>query len=239
MKEHDHDNHYNGVENYYVEVNEGGITNIEGSKIFKNDRAIKYPSISPDGNTIIFSTNNLGDSYGGYDLYKSVYRFPNWTNPENLGPKVNTAGDEIYHFISRDGKLYFSSDGLGAFGDQDVFVTSGDSYMSIDPKPLDAPVKSQFDDFGYLINSLSGVGMFLSNRAQKSHSYEFFFQKIYSDCGAESVFDSAPSRVDCNDERYCVKLEVLNVADLGDVKLDYEWEMGDGNVLKGPQTKYC
>lgn len=220
LKEHSHDNHYNGVENYYVEVTDGEISNIEGSKIFKNDRPIKYPSISPDGKIMIFSTNKLRDSYGGYDLYKSVYHFPNWSNPENLGPKVNTAGDEIYPFISRDEKLYFSSDGLGAYGDQDVFVTSLNGYKNNEARPLEATLNSRFDDFAYLINSQSGLGMFLSNRAQKTHPEEFFFQKIYSDCGAEQIFDSLPKEVSCNDNRYCVKLDVLGMADLGDVKLD-------------------
>jgi hypothetical protein len=188
---------------------------------------------------MIFATNKLRDSYGGYDLYKTRYHFPNWTNPENLGPKVNTAGDEIYPFISRDGKLYFSSDGIGAFGDQDVFVTGLATYMNDDPRPLDAPINSQFDDFGFIINSLSGLGMYMSNRAQRAKPDEFFFQQIYSDCPAKVVFDSVPEDCSCNDSLYCVKLDVMDKAELGDVRINYEWDMGDGTKMKGPQTTYC
>ena len=81
-----------------------------------NERAFEFnddfawlfsPSLSKDGKTLYFAAN-YEDGIGGFDIYRSSLRGGAWTKPENLGPAVNTADNELYPFIHPSGRLYFS-----------------------------------------------------------------------------------------------------------------------------------
>lgn len=64
--------------------------------------------ITPDERVLVFYSNKPG-GYGRGDLYVSYNNMGRWSAPENLGPAVNTADDEITPLISPDGHhLYFS-----------------------------------------------------------------------------------------------------------------------------------
>lgn len=81
------------------------------------------PTLSPDKRVLYFSSNRPG-GYGGIDIYAS-YRQSNgrWSNAVNMGPRINTAGDEQSPFIHADNQtLFFSSTGLPGYGNQDLFV---------------------------------------------------------------------------------------------------------------------
>ncbi len=81
------------------------------------------PSLSPDNRTLFFSSNRPG-GYGGKDLYVS-YKNANgrWSPAVNMGPTINTAGDELAPFIHADNQtLYFTSDGLTGYGGSDLYV---------------------------------------------------------------------------------------------------------------------
>jgi outer membrane protein OmpA-like peptidoglycan-associated protein/tetratricopeptide (TPR) repeat protein len=81
------------------------------------------PSLSPDKNALYFCSNRPG-GFGGSDLYVS-YRQPNgkWAPAVNMGPSVNTAGDELAPFIHADNQtMYFASNGLPGYGNSDIFV---------------------------------------------------------------------------------------------------------------------
>ncbi|MBC7883897.1 MAG: PD40 domain-containing protein, partial [Saprospiraceae bacterium] len=81
------------------------------------------PSISPDKRNLYYASRRP-DGYGGSDIYVSN-RLPNgrWTEPQNLGPEINTAGDESCPFIHADNQsLYFTSNGHVGYGGDDLFV---------------------------------------------------------------------------------------------------------------------
>ncbi|UCG26820.1 MAG: PD40 domain-containing protein, partial [Bacteroidales bacterium] len=86
-----------------------------------------HPSISPDGKTLYFCSRRPGGR-GKIDLWKSMLTDDGyWGEPENLGDKLNTPGDEMSPFIHPDNKtLYFSSNGLPGLGDFDLYVTRMD-----------------------------------------------------------------------------------------------------------------
>ncbi len=65
------------------------------------------------------------DSYGARDLYASFFKEDStWTEPKNLGKQVNTAGDDSSPFLAADDKtLYYSTNGLGGYGGQDIYVS--------------------------------------------------------------------------------------------------------------------
>ena len=81
------------------------------------------PSLSPDKRALYFSSNRPG-GYGGKDLYVS-YRQANgrWSPAQNMGPSINTVGDELAPFIHADNAtLYFTSDGLPGYGNSDIYL---------------------------------------------------------------------------------------------------------------------
>lgn len=81
------------------------------------------PSLSPDNRVLFFSSNRPG-GYGGKDLYIS-FRNANgsWSPARNMGPDINTKGDELAPFIHPDNQtLYYTSDGLPGYGGSDIYV---------------------------------------------------------------------------------------------------------------------
>lgn len=83
------------------------------------------PFLAPDGRTLYFSSNRT-ESIGGLDIFKAVYDDEQlaWQAPENLGPPINSPGDDAHFSLSPDGNIaYFSSDRLDSYGERDIYVT--------------------------------------------------------------------------------------------------------------------
>jgi outer membrane protein OmpA-like peptidoglycan-associated protein/tetratricopeptide (TPR) repeat protein len=107
------------------------------------------PAISPDKRALYFSSTRPG-GYGGADLYVS-YLKPNgrWNEAVNMGPTINTAGDEMAPFIHADNQtLYFTSDGLPGYGGSDLFVL----------KKLSNGKWGTPENMGYPINTIENEG---------------------------------------------------------------------------------
>ena len=116
------------------------------------------PAFSPDGRTLYFSSDRKG-GLGGNDIYKSTLdangRF---SAPENLGPSINTPGNESFVYVGPDGTLYIASDGLPGLGNLDLFRVENGV-----PVNMGAPVNSPGDDFGIFLKN-DNTGFFSSNR---------------------------------------------------------------------------
>lgn len=120
------------------------------------------PALSPDGTTLYFSSTRPG-GYGGADIYTAkVNRRGRWVDVRNMGPEINTSGDDMFPYVSEDGSLYFSSTGHPGFGKLDMFraVREG-GHISIEN--LGKPMNSSADDFGLFQYNLQ-KGFFSSNR---------------------------------------------------------------------------
>ena len=120
------------------------------------------PAFSRDGRTLYFASNRPG-GMGGTDIYSarrnSRGRFYRVTN---LGSNVNTAGNDMFPFISDDGSMYFSSDGHPGFGGLDLFVAKRVN-GKITVENMGEPMNTKSDDFGlYLFKA--DRGFFASNR---------------------------------------------------------------------------
>jgi outer membrane protein OmpA-like peptidoglycan-associated protein/tetratricopeptide (TPR) repeat protein len=120
------------------------------------------PAFSRDGKTLYFSSNRRGGK-GGLDLYRApMDNSGRFGRPINLGSSINTRGNEIFPYVSEDGKLYFSSDGHPSLGGLDLFVASR-SGDEIQVEHLGIPINSVGDDFGLFLAD-STQGYFSSNR---------------------------------------------------------------------------
>jgi outer membrane protein OmpA-like peptidoglycan-associated protein/Tol biopolymer transport system component len=123
------------------------------------------PAISPDGSTLYFVSNRPG-GLGGYDIWKSTLKADGyWSNPENLGPEINTPYDEHTPFIHPDGRtLYFSSDGWPGMGNKDIFLSrADDSGKWTKPENMGYPINTSNEETGLIVTPDGTDGLFSSN----------------------------------------------------------------------------
>ena len=153
---------------YWGEIDENEIIkNIKEAPININNSNQTQPFLILDdyGDGILFFSSNRLGGYGGYDLYYSIIKNFNFQTPINLGPIINTAGNEITPYYDlRDSTLFFSSNfhtGLGGF---DIFSSKGylNSWQKVNN--LGAPINSSFNDFYFYRNSYDYDGYITSNR---------------------------------------------------------------------------
>lgn len=143
-----------------------------------------HPSLTSDGSKLYF-TSDMPGGYGipGEDVEKTkdlyvvnfVRRGRTWSDPVNLGPTINTRGNEVFPYIHEDGTLYFSSDGHPGFGGLDIFSTTGSGQEWETPKNLLGPFNSHHDDFGIIIEDDKMSGYFSSNRLKGDDDIYYFF----------------------------------------------------------------
>ncbi len=105
------------------------------------------PAFSGDGRTLYFASNRAG-GVGGIDLYRvNMDASGRFGKPVNMGKAINTAGDEMFPFVSQEGKLYFASDGHPGLGKLDIFeAVRKDGKISVENMGI--PFNSSSDDFG-------------------------------------------------------------------------------------------
>ncbi len=79
-----------------------------------------HPYVSPDGRRIYFVSDRPGGE-GGTDIWYSDNLGNQWGEPKNMGPRINTPGNEMYPYLSADSTFYFSSNGHPGLGGLDLF----------------------------------------------------------------------------------------------------------------------
>lgn len=141
--------------------------------------AVGHPSVSPDGKYLYF-TSDMPGGYGGKDIWR-VNLLDKVGSLENMGPQINTAGDEMFPYCRADTLLYFSSDGHPGFGGLDIFKahlnSTGDRWSV---ENMGKPVNSQADDFGITFGE-GESGFFSSNRGDGKgydHIYSFLLPEL-------------------------------------------------------------
>jgi hypothetical protein len=135
--------------------------------------SVAHPTISPDGKSMYFVSDMPG-GYGGYDIYFCYKNGDEWSEPYNIGPGVNSRGNEFFPFIDSRGDLYFTSDGYPGLGAQDIFVASPENGVFKHARNLGYPVNSPKDDVALVLDSKSERGYFSSNRAGGLGYYDIY-----------------------------------------------------------------
>jgi outer membrane protein OmpA-like peptidoglycan-associated protein len=142
-----------------------------------NEYSVGHPSIYKDGSVLYFASDMPG-GYGKSDIYFSVFSNGQWSKPFNLGPKINTEGNEFFPFISNDGVLYFASDGHGGLGGLDIYFSVPERGVFSSIENMGYPVNSSKDDFGLALDSTGVKGYFASNRPGGKGDDDLYFMKI-------------------------------------------------------------
>lgn len=155
-------------------------------KILGDSLIAAHPSLSTDGTTLYFVSDRPG-GYGGKDIWMATGKGSTFEKPENMGPEINTPGDEMFPFIRDNGELYFSSNYHTGLGGLDIFKAVKDEKGKWNVENMKAPINSPGDDFGIIFSKGEvDKGLFSSNRkgSKSDDIYSFYLPpKIFNATG--------------------------------------------------------
>ncbi|MDR0795797.1 MAG: OmpA family protein, partial [Tannerella sp.] len=142
---------------------------------------LAHPAVSPEGTYLYFVCETFG-GYGGKDLFRArLVGGTDFGPMENLGPEINTEGDELFPYVRDSVTLYFASNGHPGMGGLDIFKATQDSTGKWHVQNMGAPVNSMADDFGITFEGVNERGFFSSNRNDArgwDHIYSFTYPVI-------------------------------------------------------------
>ena len=159
------DKKINFIKLYQATLQNNKWTNITALPFASDNYSTAHPALSPDERTLYFASDMPG-TLGQSDLYKvSINDNGGFGTPENLGKTINTEGKETFPFVTDENEIYFASDGHPGLGGLDVFAgkLNKDGTIS-DIQNLGNDINSPQDDFAYVIDPVSRIGYFSSNK---------------------------------------------------------------------------
>ena len=162
----------NRLQLYRATLSEDGTWDeIHSIHFNSKDYSVAHPALNLLGNKLYFASDMPG-TFGQSDIFVvDVNEDGTLGKPENLGPSINTEGQESFPFVNTDGDLYFSSNGYPGLGGFDVFKSEDldtkvrvSSNRNFPIENIGKPVNSASDDFGYYENLVTKRVYFSSNR---------------------------------------------------------------------------
>jgi peptidoglycan-associated lipoprotein len=149
--------------------------------IFKDSLSMAaHPAVGIDG--YLYFVSDVKSGYGGKDIWRIKMDEIGSFLPENLGPEINTPGDEEFPYMREDSVLYFSSDGHPGMGGLDIFRAEQNEKGKWIVENMKSPMNSMADDFGITFEGIKEKGFFSSNRNDSrgaDHIYSFERPGIY------------------------------------------------------------
>ncbi len=131
-----------------------------------------HPAYSPDGTTLYFSSDMPGGQ-GNMDIWESKLSGGSWGTPKNLGPEVNSKGDEVFPTIKGSDEVFFSSDAQQTLGGLDIHSTKKINGMWAAPTHVSYPINTSLDDFSMIWNEEGNGGYLTSDRSGSDRIYSF------------------------------------------------------------------
>jgi len=139
--------------------------------------AFGHPAISENELILYFVTDREG-GFGGNDIWVAFRedKDDEFGRAFNLGPVVNTPGDEMFPYLRSDTVLYFASDGHPGLGGMDMFVTTIDEEGNwTKPENIKPPMNSEFNDFGIVFHPEEEKGFFSSDRRGRKGLEDIYY----------------------------------------------------------------
>ncbi len=171
-----------GCEIYVATRNGEKWGKVESLQLKSDSIVVAHPAISPDQLTLYFVSDMNGsiqneEGRNSKDLWKVTRsdRSSDWGEPVNLGPTINTPGDELFPYVHADGTLYFSSDGQIGMGGLDIFKAKMNESGKWDVQNLRYPINSSSDDFGIVFEKERESGYFSSSRKGRGNDDIYSF----------------------------------------------------------------
>lgn len=149
--------------------------------------SIGHPAISPCGKVLYFVSDMSG--FGETDIFYSIRRDDNtWSEPKNLGNKINSSSKEMFPTMDYQGVLYFSSHRSNPNGKLDIYQSFGSLDAWSEPEKLKDGFNSDADDFSIFFYEDNKSGYFSSNRLGGKGSDDIFKFKIYDSSYVHMTF---------------------------------------------------
>jgi len=161
----------------YAKKSDGKWNSPQNIGLLPDSAVAAHPSISHDGLTLCF----VSDIEGGYGM-KDIWYVTRasegdpWSSPRNIGPDINTGGNELFPFLRDDGSLYFASDGHIGMGGLDIFRAVPQPDGSWVVTNMKSPINSFADDFGIVFEQGNEKGIFSSTRKGRSNDDLYSFE---------------------------------------------------------------
>ena len=183
-----------------------------------------HPAVGADG--YLYFVSDVAGGYGGKDIWRVRLAEIGSASPENLGPEINTPGDEMFPYMRDDGTLYFSSNGHPGMGGLDIFKAIQNGQGKWEIENMKSPINSMADDFGITFEGLKEKGFFSSNRNDSrgaDHIFSFerpgiqIFVEGWVLDKEEELIDSATVRIvgkDGTDQRLFVRMDGIYTTEL-------------------------
>lgn len=190
------------------------------------------PSLSTDINDLYFVSDRPG-GYGGLDIWVSHFQFGLWQLPINLGPQINTPGNETAPFIGSDNKtIYFASDGHPGLGGSDLFVSkkTNDSLWSM-PVNLGIPFNSAADDHSIFVTSNGRDVLFASDRGNTGGNLDIYESTLPERFSTEATAFALCYVLDSLSKEPAPLGSITIFDSLGNELAQYHANKGDGSLM--------
>lgn len=195
------------------------------------------PSLSPDISDLYFVSDRPG-GYGGLDIWVSHFSFGLWQLPINLGPQINTAGNETAPFISSDNHtLYFASDGHPGLGGSDLFMSKkiADSVWET-PVNLGTPINSSADDHSISVCNNGSEAYFASDRGNTDGDLDLYETTLPQSIAPSSTAFAMCYVYDSLSKEPALLGSITLYDSLGNELAQYHANKGDGSILMSLPT---
>jgi outer membrane protein OmpA-like peptidoglycan-associated protein/tetratricopeptide (TPR) repeat protein len=206
---------YKNCDIYYVFNQDGSWSEVQtfSKNISKIDSWESQPTVSSDGKTIIFASDRKG-GYGKIDLYETTFKNGQWSNPENLGDKINSNENEKSPYLHTDGKtLFFASQNFPTLGGFDIFYSRKDSSGNWQqPKNIGYPINSVADEISLFVSTDGNSAYFASNHLNGVGGWDIYSFDLHKEARPERVLFLKGDLLDENGQVLNdVELEIKNI----------------------------
>jgi outer membrane protein OmpA-like peptidoglycan-associated protein len=157
-----------------------------------------HPSLSHSGDTLFFASDRIG-GFGLADIYYSVKgRDGKWQQAQNIGPIINTRGNEVSPFFHhRFNVLYFSSNGQPLnFGDFDIYKSYRDGKKWGEPKNIGPLVNGPGSEYYFTIDSESSELYYARSEEQELENLDLHSFPVPMEAKPDAIANLKGSLVD-------------------------------------------
>jgi len=208
-------NGYNNCDIYYVNKEGNAWSEVQtfSDKISKSDSWESQPTVSSDGETIIFASDRSG-GYGKIDLYEINWENGKWKNPKNLGSAINSNEHEKSPYLHTDGKtLFFSSTNFPSLGGFDIFYSRMDSSGNWqEPQNIGYPINTVADEISLFVSTDGNTAYFASNQLDGVGGWDIYFFPLHDGAKPQRVLFLKGELLDENGQALQdVELEMKNI----------------------------
>ena len=166
-----------GCQIYGAQKVDGDWMHPQRVEVVDDSISVGHPTFNSEG-TIMYFSAHLDGGYGGTDIWYSEKTGDKWSKPKNMGPEINSKGDEICPFMRHDGTFYYSSTKPPTMGGLDIFKAYKNEQDQWVSENMQTPFNSNGNDYGVYFYSKQEKGYFSSDRKGTKGSDMFYFELI-------------------------------------------------------------